>query len=1030
MRTGFFSKLMAWVLIAQMLVAPAGYAQSAGNVVTQMLQELLGAQQAQLAQTEAQVRSTQRRAFIEPRNCNNRQCTSEYFPGCNILRSIPNIVEASACEEGQLDPANPNDQARYLDALSLISDYGYLEDSYRNFSDESTQRGTDGMTCLARAASELERSLKNRENEIDLLIRRMKEMQDRQFKPILEADLTVIEDSMALLQGDQFQGRKAALSQNSFRFSDSFKGAPCNSVFGESRFNSDGRRGGLNAIQQTLQDTVSTPASPGNPGSFAAAGFNSDTARSLSAEIARISTSISNDIRSSGPGALATSAQGINDTYGLLPRLNPILQEQARNDNSFQRELTQEANRYSSPSRAQSLYSSLFNESDEVFNNAITDYENEFNRQCLQNHENIQRLLSGAISMRIQGAQGRANVNLYRAQLAEIINNPTLSLEEKKNRIANLAGPNYIVELNGSLVSDSGEGNTTGFTGNTLSPAQFVDMHITNCQRRFSAKNGRSFSDREMLDKFRQTRARYSAYRRNLPNQVAAAINNRLNSCADAQQANASGVATCSSADLSTSNSSFCVSRALSCANKMNACYQSAQQQVASVTARRDQAVNRYRANVQRNQAQLIAMHSELNRILEIQSSVIANNSPLRAALVLPEGIDITLDFSERAGGGAQGNRNYVRGLADLEIQNPETYFNKAKENLTKVKEALERQRREIMRGSDDSALQDLAAAGGVKGHIDRIRNSMREGLERASEQKEKCKRSVRRYLNDQRQMLAEQARQAAEANERLEELCTNYQALNASPGCENEDTFESIIEAAGRARQRSSAEAVAVGDYARYCRSLNSQADIPAPTSDRDRASRANSHCEEQTSPSTDCRVLAVTSIPDLCVNLQPVSPSRANSDTNATAPQPSVEVRVNSARAYNNLLALFEIESGDPDCPAYRAGQQISPSCLTKIRRKWSEDSNNPLVSFCEGNANSNLAALRQEAGLRVYDNELRGNRRLANSGDPDRWNRSRQMGENRPSACSAQDNSGPGTTERVVQEFNNGFRSATGQ
>ena len=1019
MKTGHLTKLFTWALIAQMVLSPVVHAIDIAATRSQTLQQTFSAQQAALAQAQAQQRSLARRSAIDPRRCNGNFCNSEFFPGCRILQDIPTILSVSACSD-QLDPSNQADQSKYIDALALLSDYTFMEDQYRSAQSESPQALNTGLTCLARASANLERSLLARENQIDALIREMNVTQDTQFKPALEADLAVIEDAQAQLEGAAFQGRKAGLAQNSFKFADSFKTAPCNAVFGETEFETTGTARGFNGIQARMQAAVSTPAQAGGPGSFAAAGFNADTARNLTNQITSISNAISADIRNGGPERLSSASAGINDPYGLISntRLVPaILQEQQRAEASFRRELDQEYGRYASSDAG--LQSAIYASTDEEFDNTVSQFRQRRNTQCLNAHPNVVGLLSGTIAMNIVGAsKDSSRENAYRQNLVSIFNETSTSLEAKQRAVTALGSNNYRVRVPDTITIQVPGSCGSGFNrdangrvqikpGSQISPADFLNLHICNCDAQLNASNGGKASTNQMLTNLAQTRARYSTYRKNLPQQVATAINTRLNNCVDNQQASAAGVGTCSATDLSTSSQTFCVARALNCANRMNGCYAVAQQQVRNVTARRDVSVGRYRANVQRNKAQLVTMYGRLSQLISIQDQAIMN-SALREEVVLPPNVKLNLTFDQRV-----SPENYVRGLASLEIEKPEVYLQQAIANLNEVKAALATQRENIMNGNNRSSLQSegLAAAGGVSGHIRRIRESMQTAQQRIEQAKSECNQTISQYRADFTRMEQEQRRAANEAAGNLNTLCTNYSAFSASPGCESEDTFESIIDAATQANQRGSAEAIAVGDYARYCRSLNSDRNDSDDSRQLDEAGRERegiAYCANSENASkSECRVLALVRTGDLCTSLP--TPSTENTPaTGATTANTQAPPNVTSDQ-YRALIGLFDITDEDNHgCTTQRTGQAIPAACLTYLRGQWTENTSNRLVSFCEDYGTDNVSVRRRQAANTVYQNHISNRRAVANAGDPNRWDRSRQLGENRPAACSGQVNS----------------------
>lgn len=826
MRTGHLNRIISLIVVGQLLFTPVAFAQSAGEVITGFLQQMMGAQQAQLAQIESQQRSIQRQTLIDPTSCGTGKCVSEIFPNCQILRAMPTITEQSSCRS-DLDPSTPSDQPRFYEALSVYNDYLQLETTYRNFAVESTQNSNTGISCLTRAATDLENRLIAREQQIDDLIRRMKEAQDTFKQQFLLPELTKIEDAQALLLGNSFTGRKGALEQNSVKFGDSFKDNNCAAVLSESEFETTGKSKGLMGIQERMQ-SVTTAKQGAGAGSFSAAEFTATTANNLRSQINNISSSISNDIKNNGPEGLATSAQGINDIYGLISnaRLIPaILAEQGKEDVSFRKGLTNKVGAYSAGD-SQSLSQALFANNDEEFELAINTYKLGKESECFQSTTNIQNLLAGTIRMRREGASSAATStaeNAYLDQLRPIITNPNSTIEQKLAEVRSLTSSEsnslYYLEMRDTLVTTNSSNTTDSIkVSKKLTPAAFIELHANNCLAQMNAKNGKTYSTNEMLNQYRKTRAEYTAYRKALPNKVSAAITNRLVNCADSVQASGTGVGTCSAADLSTSSATFCVTRAQSCSGKMNACYAQSKQIVNTVTARRDASVGVYKNAVARNKAQLQGMYAEVNRILAIESLGI-QNSPLRQALVLPTDVKLSLDFSAKDDKG-----NFVKGLDSLEIEDPDKYLTRTVDNLEKVKRALEDQRNNIMNGNQNSALKGVAAlAGGVTGHIEKIKENMQNALKESEKAKNECDKTVRGYARDYKRATQEQQRVAAESAGAVNDFCSNYNSLAAGPTCDD-DFFDEMSEIGRRAGGSVSGNNTQVRQFKKYCSQFNNQ--------------------------------------------------------------------------------------------------------------------------------------------------------------------------------------------------------------
>lgn len=1023
MKTGQFTKLLVFTLVIQMTLAPIASAVSAGDVITQGLQQILGAQQAILAQQQAAIMSAQRQAQIDPTICpnspsSNNRCVSEIFPQCNILKTIPNIVEASVCRPPGLNPGNPNDQARLTEALSVYNDYLQLETMYRDFAAVSTQRSNEGMTCLNRAATDLELGLKNREKQIDDLIRQISDAQKEFTQNILLPDLTAIEDSQALLEGNAFKGRKTALEQNSVKFGDTFDDASCSAVLNGAQFNEVGQARGLNGIEARLLD-INSKKQNDSAGSFNATEFTGLAAKNLQDQIVAMSNSIANDVKSN-PEGLTTSASGINDIYGLVAnaRLVPaILAEQNKELQTFQRDLNTEVAAYNQAGSTQDIMANLYGSSDEAFDQALDQYERDKNSACFERSTNIRNLLSGSIAMMREGASQSGQVNAFRSEISTILNNPNLSLDEKLKQVNALerqgSNSRYYLTLSAPLPIPQPDGSVVTIKpSQRLSPADFIEYHVSNCRSQFNARNGKKVSDSQMLEKFRATRNKYSNYRKTLPNKVKNAITNRLVNCTDNVQANATGSATCSAADLSTSSPTFCVKRANACASKMRSCYAKAKDKVKDVTKKRDNHIGRYRANITRNKAQLQGMYAKLTVILAEQS-FLQENSPLRQSLVLPNTVDLNLNFDERL-----DRNSYVKGLDGLEIENPDTYFQRTKQNLESVKAALVEQRNSIMNGSPDSSV-DSEIAKGVNGHRQSIQTYLDVGKREAERAKSQCDETIQRYIAGYQRIQDEQARAANEAQQAQGEFCNNLNSFSSFPTCPADDFYDASVEIAQRAGGGTSDALGQARAFNNYCRQFSNEADastaaptvtvaqalaranrestvIPGnPTRDSEFAAAA---CATDTYSSTSACRTYLFQFSGLCSGLDNVTSIKNSADL-------------------KSMLPSFISSYGDGDIRNGVCDNQpttgLSDACASAILNLRTQNRN----GSCSGGVSDSQSAVVRTIGTPT-------SRAIAAGGLPDqaeldaRWS---QLGENRNNPCAGQNNGSGGT---LVDAFNQGF------
>lgn len=1013
------NKIIALVLAWQMAFSPIAFAQSSssGDDLASMFRTGLGLAQGfqeriniQQAQQQAALQQQALMAQMNPRSCNNRQCTSPIFPECNILVTRANVVEPAVCTPGggpsvNQDPATQ--QGKLVQAWSYKNHFAQTENIYANFLTEGNQQNNEGLTCLNNQATALENRLKAREDEIDNLIAKMQVAHD-DFKQRLTAARAIeqVEEGQSELTGKPQAAYDRVMARDSQRFAKSFGDAACQTVLGADKVNTLARNG-LVGIESELT-TVANKKGAGR-GSFNAMEFNATTASALEADIRRVadlnSRSVNSNVASwlSRPNNItSSSAYGLDGQNGPMSSIVGEIHQEARIENDT---LNQEVAQYlDSSASSQSLATALNGTSEEAFNRAITNFENSTTNNCLVQSPNIAGLLSNAIRMEDPQVSRFANENANNSYLEFIrttLNNPNQTIEQKMDAIRSFQGQGsnskYVMRLQGSMVIPAGTScPTTIDPTQRMTPADFIGCHVQNCRAQFNSNpisNGATGS--QIVSRARASRARITAFRSNLSNRVKATIVDRLVNCADGLQANATGVATCSEKNLSSSTPGFCVRNAISCSTNMRSCLTKATTEVQRVTAKRDADVRTYKVALTTHNNAMQAMYREVTRILSLEGLQI-QNSQLRQGLVLPADVQLVPEFKDA--------RTFIKGLEVLEMEDPDAYLKLTKTNLQRLKNSLKTQREEIMNGDGDSSSQSELARG-VMGHIRQVASNMEAEKARAERYRDQCNEVLERYSRDYQRQQEAMAKAANERAQQEGEFCSHYASLSSSPGCEEADTFDTIIEAGVRAGPTATRDLSAIREFRRHCRRYNSDAnqDVEAPTGNS-LINAATTACRE---PSGNVELL--------CRQLQA-------DDVCEIAPE-----SVPTSAHHPALFALYEAipESDRPsECANKITESSIDPACWTKLRRDFfsaREDS-----SVCgDGGKNylrAEIVRPSRRAGV-AYDENA----------DARRWREiNENLGQQSSGACTAQNgssimdaaleglNSGSGTPGASIEGF----------
>jgi hypothetical protein len=745
--------------------------------------------QQQAATIAAQNQANSLKQEMNPQNCGTISqpvaCVSEIFPQCQILNTFPNLVEPSECTDG-VDGSSPNAGIQAGVAAGYYAHFALMENEYKLKGLESNNTSNVGLGCLNAKADELQRNLKKREDEIDNLINKMQKEQDN-FKAQAERERNTIDEAMALLEGGNYKSdrSKAVLDQNTVRFDDVFKNNnACSAVLNNDDFRGEGTKAGFKGIEARLSSIANKKETGGS--SFSAMEFNQNTAERIEADVKRMSSLAAREIQSKGDSVLADGFKGLPSAYGLSssPAFTAALLEQTKSAELDKADILRKTQGVVD-SRSQSLVSELQNDTVD-YEFILNRWERSEKNTCLTRNSNIAGLISQDLGIIDPNGSKEANKfsdNAYRTFIKDTLGRGDISIEKKMELIAAEERRNgngrFIVDTQASATS----GDSTIKASEKNSPANFINRIVENCKQQFEQNtNDKGVTRREVITQMRKVRSEMMNYRRTLAGNVQKALVNRIMNCQDSGTANAAGIATCSSRDLSTASPSFCVKRANACATNMRQCLTAAEKEVKKVTTVRDASVAQYKANMARHEDNLKKMYLLTENITSLDGLNIA--ASLKQGLVLPTNLKFHID---------QKDRTFAKGLESMEVQDPDQYFNLMKANLVELKKAVKTQNDQVMRGAPGAP---AGAQQGVMGHIANIRKNMQDVVGSLQEYKSKCQQAYQAYNRGVQQANQEAAQAANERQTELREYCLNASAY-ANPSCDNADDFDQIIDAA-----------------------------------------------------------------------------------------------------------------------------------------------------------------------------------------------------------------------------------------
>lgn len=833
-----FTRILSVVIAVQMAIPPVALAQSTTPPRTQapvadqrggmetaaailqgtstIFSNITQAMQQQAAMLAAQNQANALKAEMNPQNCGTvsrpEPCVSEIFPQCQILNSFPNLVEPSECVDG-VDGSSPNAAAQAGVAAGYYAHFSLMENEYKLKLLESNNTSNVGLGCLNAKADELQRNLKRREDEIDNLINKMQKEQDA-FKAQAERERATIDETMALLEGGNYKSdrSKAVLEQNSVRFGDVFsKNNACAAVLNSDDFKGEGNKAGFKGIEARLSGIANKKETGGS--SFSAMEFNQNTAERIEADLKKMASLAAREIQSKGDSVLEGGFRGLPSAYGLAsaPAFTAALLEQTKAAELDKADILKKTEGVAD-ARSQSLVSELENDSVD-YEAVLTNWERNEKNTCLTRNSNMSAIINQELDIVDPNGSKEANRfsdNAYRTFIKDTLRRSDISIEKKMELISAEERRNgnsrFIVDTQASATS----GDTTIKASEKNSPANFIRMHVENCKQQFEQNtNDKGVTRRQVVTQMRKVRSEMMNYRRTLAGNVQKALVNRIMNCQDTGTANASGIATCSSRDLTTSSPSFCVKRANACATNMRQCLTAAENEVKKVTTVRDTAVAQYKANMLRHEDNLRKMYLLTENITSLDGLQIANT--LKQGLVLPTNLKFHID---------QDKRKFVKGLEAMEVQDPDEFFNLMKQNLVALKEEVKKQNNLVMRGGPGAP---QGAQQGVMGHIANIKRNMENVVQNLASYKSTCQQAYQAYNRGVQQANQEAAKAANERQTELREYCLNAQSY-ASPSCSEAGELGDLATTA--ARMGDSARANQFRAFRNQCRGFGSESE------------------------------------------------------------------------------------------------------------------------------------------------------------------------------------------------------------
>lgn len=799
------SPLVTLTITTQMIVSPFAHAQQGGanalqivNMVGQVIQQN---QQAMQAQIQAQANQQLVAQMTAPGE--DKYFKDSFFariPGlyqymgqnglggtlnCTTLPTTLTEIKAEACRIGVTNDRGVPPQAQLAEMYSLYKTYGDVSKAYENYSSISNAQGQGfGVGCMNNALQVLNGYLTSRINDLDKLIQNVSFIND-QFKQASKIDLDAIAESTAVLDGgnselaDEVKTKKPDL----FDFGKRFNNPACKSMYEGDKINTLGRRspGGLNAISKDMRSQFSMKS-----GKFSGESYVNAHA-SVVDDINKMADNVSKQFNLNFSSISEPGAEGRGGYSGFLGSLSSSVSSPNGLTGQFTRDFfadaqqsyNQEMTKINSdftllsdemraagvdPTRAATVARNL---NAQNFESEVTMVQNQLRNGCLQRAfggsgfwDNLKRNIKDPEASKF----ANKSYSNFRDRIQAIMTDSRTTPEAKLEAVRALEqseGSRFVLNMQGgyqvSTVDAQGNVAKKNVSSSSDVPSAYFSNVVTTCDAQFSTnKLGSSLTAASAITKLRNLNQQYKTLAQNQSNKLRSEIRRKLIECSSPADANATQAGSCTPDKFNTSSPGFCANGAFTCASNMKSCTTQAEQLVTQIKTERNARVVKYKANMEKNKADIKNMvarvfgdYSQLGQALAGMNLGAGFNFPAPDLNVSGEYMDKFRNATQNSPDGA------------LLLEDPDKYVDLMKKNVQKMKDAFTQMQTQL-----------TGRGGTLAQHIEQTKNNYRVAQQKAENASRECIAKHDDYIRQSEQMRAQQQQKLNELGEKRQQVC------------------------------------------------------------------------------------------------------------------------------------------------------------------------------------------------------------------------------------------------------------------
>lgn len=753
---------------------------------------------------------------------------------CATLPATLNDIKSPVC-----DPSSPNDPSSDPLRIAYKTTYSDIEKLYSNYSSESNIGGANfGYSCMKDAKAILKGFFDYRAKEMENLVANIEAL-NKKFKDAAKSDMDNIEESTALLEGGSsvVTSKVKTAKPTLFDFAAQFSDPACSSMFAGNNFKEVGTSKGLKAIQDLVVKAVETPAS----GKSGAKNFSGDTYlkahASLVEDIQKMINGVSKQSEinfsaiASNPATMAGLAGTQNSVYGVEKAMSPglfadIQQSFIEQNQKLQTQLAEVTNEIKSVGgNPDSVTKMMTDLNSGTFDQEVTKIQNGIENNCVKDSVDVKTVVAKMVDPQVS-SYGNKNVpSFIKEKIAQIMENKLSSPDKKLQELIALEqqGANkYYVKLDSTYeVQEEVNGTiqrTVVTPATRKTPTAFLADVIKSCKAQFKSNTLETkYSGASAIAKLKELRTSYKSLAQTNAAKIKADLTKRLIDCDSNVVANQENVGSCTSETFNMGSAGFCANSALACSKNMQSCKAKAQKIVTDIKAKRQISINNYKANVEKNKKDLIAIFDTALTAFKMQGTQLGAvfNIPWES----PTGIKREITD------GSQYNKDLKAIDPSLLIEDPDAYVKLLSDNVKLLKVNIKAQSDDIM--------------GIIDEHINKTIKTYTDNAKLAKQEYNNCDQVDKQIDKN----LAEQQKKQAEDMAKFGELC-EYSSLNEDPlgACDSIGELSNDALKAASAVGKSDAASVA-SQLKRTCAQYNKHAEAD----DTKIASEVNRLCKDK---------------------------------------------------------------------------------------------------------------------------------------------------------------------------------------